>query len=288
MKHAILITAYKDFKELKRLVDQFDENFNIYIHIDKKSIVEQRDFDMLKETTNVAFVSQEYTVNWGGVNHLKSYLLLSEEALKKAENQYFHLITGEDFPIKNNSSFKSLFKEEIKSKIYMDCVKMPREDWSNGGMDRLEHYNFYDVLNAKSKFGRIFIYGLYRLQLLFNFKRKITFQEKLYGGSTYWTIPRNALEYVIDFTQEKPEFLNRFKHTFCAEEIYFQTIIMNSKYAQNVVDEDLRFIDWGRVGEVRPAYLDENDFDTIVASNKLFARKIKSNILKDMLTEHNK
>jgi len=67
------------------------------------------------------------------------------------------------------------------------------------------------------------------------------------------------------------------KYTFCPEELYFQTVIMNSKYAKNVSNNNLRYIDWNpsRVGKdsTSPAILDLNDLEKIKNSNMLFARK---------------
>ncbi len=42
MKHAILITAYTDFEQLINLINAFDNNFNIYIHIDRKACIDKK------------------------------------------------------------------------------------------------------------------------------------------------------------------------------------------------------------------------------------------------------
>ena len=36
MRQAILITAYRDLTQLKQLVEYFDDDFELYIHLDKK------------------------------------------------------------------------------------------------------------------------------------------------------------------------------------------------------------------------------------------------------------
>ena len=63
---------------------------------------------------------------------------------------------------------------------------------------------------------------------------------------------------------------------------------MNSKYSEQVINNDLRYIDWksGRGGF--PAILDERDFEDIIHSEKLFARKLDMNAngLFDMLSIH--
>ena len=37
MKQAILIIGYKSIDNIMRIIDYFDDNFQFYIHIDKKS-----------------------------------------------------------------------------------------------------------------------------------------------------------------------------------------------------------------------------------------------------------
>lgn len=287
MKQAILITAYKNFKQLKDLIIQFDGGFNIYIHIDKKSKIRKKELDEITNVSNVKYITQKYKVNWGGTNHLKACLLLSEKALFHNENIYFHLITGEDYPLKTNNYFKGKLSSNLKSKLnFLEFSDMPNKNWKNGGVDRLKYYNFYDLFNVKSSFGRKWIRKTLRIQNIFRIKRSMNFELQLYCGSTYWTLHRETLKYVIDFTNHNPLFLRRFKFTFCAEEFYFQTVIMNSEYANKVINDNLRYIDWetGRGGY--PAFLDETDYKTIISSDKLFARKIdmNKNKLKQMLT----
>ena len=100
MKQAILITAYRDFDQLLDLVALFDDRFGVYIHIDKKSNCGDRIYDSLKGQSHVQWVSSDYTINWGGRNHLLAILSLCKKAFADGKYSYFHLITGQDLPIK--------------------------------------------------------------------------------------------------------------------------------------------------------------------------------------------
>jgi hypothetical protein len=279
MKQAVLITAYKDFSLLTDILNYFSgDTFEFYIHIDKKS---KSDIENIKNipTNNLKLLSRKFKINWGGINHLKCILLLAEEALKNKEIIFFHLISGQDFPVKELSYFDVISN---KKKDYLEYFEMPAKCWKNGGMDRVELYNFYDILDAKKHQKIISI--LNYLQKKLNFKRTISNKiPKLFAGSTYWSLTRDTLQYVIDYTNNNKTLINRLKYTFCAEEIYFQSVIMNSDFLKNVINDNLRYIDWdsGRGGY--PAVIDTSDFSSIESSNKLFARKfdlIKSNELK--------
>lgn len=276
MKHAILITAYKDFQQLADLVDEFPAaDYNVYIHIDKKSKVEEKVISNLLSNENVKCVERKYVINWGGLNHLNAFLHLSRIALQDAENIYFHAITAQDFPLKNTKYFNQLLlSQDGDQKGYMEFFPLPTSQWKNGGMDRLEYYYLNTYFNHFTKIGRAIIKRAVDIQKKFHIKREVQFKEKLYGGATYWTLPRNILQYVIDFTEKKPDIYRRLRNVMVAEEFYFQTVLMNSVHANNMINDSLRFMDWEHGNDYGPAFLTIANYEEIINSNKLFARKI--------------
>lgn len=276
MQHAILITAYKNFNQLVDLINTFDSSFRCYIHIDKKSKFTEDQITELQKIENVDFAVRYYEVNWGGVNHLRAIILLMLEAQKDKKNHFFHLITGQDYPVKKLEVIKSFF-EENENSIYMEYNKLPHKDWEDdGGYNRIIYYNFCDTFNRRAFWGKAFIKILVELQKITGFKRK--FYDGfpvLYGGSTYWSINRNCIDYVINYLQDNPQYLERFKYTFCAEEFFFQTIIMSSPYKDMVVNDPLRYILWEEKNGSFPANLDITDEEPILKSNAIFARKFE-------------
>ena len=276
IKQAILITAYKNYHHLDELITFFDQNFEIYIHIDKKSKISEQELSKLRAINNVRLISQKYRVKWGGFNHLKSILYLVEQALKNSENQYFHLITGHDFPKKKIDDFLNYFNKNNKEE-YLNYYYFPNDGWfDNGGLDRIEYFNFYDILNAKKPKQNGLIRRLIKFQKIIGFKRKISSKiPKFYVGSTYRSLSRSCINHVLDFTKQNKYVLNRFKYTFCAEEFYFQTIIMNSKFSKNVINNNLRYIDWQARNGNKPAILDDTDYEKLTKSESFFARKFE-------------
>ncbi|WOD43419.1 beta-1,6-N-acetylglucosaminyltransferase [Hwangdonia lutea] len=278
MKQAILIAAYKNFDHLIEIIDFFnDDTFEIYLHIDKKTKLPKSVLGKLNTVSNLQLLSRRYIVNWGGTNQLNCYLLLAEEALKNRKNIYFHLISGQDYPVKSITEFKKLFENPQKHD-YLENFELPRERWNNenGGFDRFLYYYFFDIFYSH-KFKKAILF-LVKIQKKLSIKR--SFPKKIktyYGGSSWWSLSKDTLQYVIDYTKENKYLLNRMKYTLASDELYFQTVIMNSVYAKNVINDNLRYIDWNpeRIGKYSPspAILDTSDFDKIISSNKLFARK---------------
>ena len=280
MKQAILITAYKDVQQLLELVQFFPEGqFSVYIHFDRKSTVDFREVEALVPD-RVQLLSRKYKVNWGGRNHLLAILHLAEEAMKDQENTFFHLITGQDFPIQP----VSYFTEQLDlSNNYLQHVPYPVSYLTNGARDWFELFHLYDLVNGKQ-------YAKWNKRLL-NLQRKLGVRRstdgyftQLYYGSTYWSLTRATLESVIDFTKSHPAFLRRMRATFCAEELYIPSVMMNSVHSGSVVNDNLRYIDWGTFKSGSPRTLDLSDADAVLKSGKLFARKFESG-LSDLLRE---
>lgn len=277
MKQAVLITAYKNYRHLEQILQFFDDDcFNIYIHLDKKSDILNFELARLEAYQNLRLISRKYKVNWGGFNHLKSILLISEIALNNPDNQYFHLISGHDFPIKKSSYFKEFFKKN-KEKDFLNSFEVPFSGWANnGGLDRIEYYNLFDLLDFKNPKQKPWINKFLDIQKRFGRKRSVSPQmPKLYGGSTWWSLSRKSLEYVVRYTANNNKVFNRFKHTFCSEEFYFPTVIMNSHLKPRVNNNSLRYIDWNARNGNNPAILDESDYPKILRSDAVFARKFE-------------
>ena len=276
MKQGVLITAFNQFGLLKKLIDFFDDDFSILIFLDKKSNYSEEEIEILRNSRNVVFLTRLFNVNWGGPKQLKSRLLLAEEALKFKDLEYFHFITGQDFPIKNCDYIKDFILNN-KGKEFIGNTELPKKEWiGNGGLDRMRYYYFHDYINYKTRIGKRVLKASRFLQKLLKVNRK--FPEgfpKLFGGSPFWTLSYPCLKYVVDYTKENPKFLKRFDFCFAATEIYFQTILMNSYFKENVVNKSLRYIDYERRNNYSPAFLDETDYEKLLASDALFARKFK-------------
>lgn len=278
MKQAILITAYTDFENIVDLLNFFDDDFYFFIHIDKKSRLNDSIRTRIVNDKRVKILSHNFSVNWAGINHLLAILSLCKTAVNFTELEYFHLLSGSDYPIKPLSHIKNFFKEN-KSNDYIHCELLPLKIWKHGGYDRLEYFHLYDYINAKGSLGFL-IHHFVRLQKLLLFKRKYKdILPKLYGGIVWWSLSRNTLVDVVNYTNMDDNLLKRLKYTFCAEEFYFQTVIKASSYThKNLFSNNLRYTDWNLRNGNNPAILDSSDYEKIMNSDAFFARKFNSPI----------
>lgn len=270
MRQAVLITAYHDYPQLVRLVDYFDSDFEVFIHLDRRS---SQLPDGMFSRPNV-HIYRHYRVYWGSVNHLRAILLLMRQALGHGELEYFHLVTGNDYPIPPLSEFKS-FCESHRHENYLEYFKLPRPGWDgDGGLDRVNYFWPQRWLRpGESQLGYRLTALAVKLQRKLGLRRRFDFFDGcFYGGGTYWSVSREAVEYALSFLQANPGYLRRFRGTKIAEEIGLPTLWANSGLP--LTNNSLRYIEWGPGAS--PHVLTEHDYEKIVNSGCLFTRKMTS------------
>ena len=268
MKQAILITAYTQLEFLDEIIRFFDEDFDFYIHIDKKT--KTGDLSFL-DKPNVKVYSK-YRVQWGSEKHLRAIVLLMEEAWKNGGYSYFHLITGSDYPIKPLAEFKSFFGDGNKNN-YIEWYELPRASWvMEGGIERVKYYWIGNTrFDIRGKVGK-YTYKLLKYQRKLGVERRfVRMYPKLYGGGGYWSMTFEAVDYLLE-TIDGKSLLKHMRHTHCSEEVFLHTLLLNAPLRFPVVNDSLRYSKWE--GNARsPKVLDESDFGEAMASGCFFARK---------------
>jgi len=275
MKHGFLISAYKNGKTIIELINQLDSADSFfYIHIDKKSpLFESPDIQEIKTKPNVFFIENRIKVNWGGFSHLKAIICLVREALKNEELSYLHLMSDSCLPIKTRKEIFDYF-EKHSGKEFIEYLSLPSPNWAGGGLVRITRYHLHDFINLRSKLKKRIEKYFVKLQAIIGIKRRLpTDFQNYYGGCTYWSLSRNFLGYAVNYIDQNPRFYEAFKHSFCAEEILIHTLLLNSPFVDNVMNDNLRYIDWENRNGNRPANLDDSDLPKLLSTEKLFARK---------------
>lgn len=281
MKQAILITAYRDFRHLTDLVCGFDDRFDLFIHIDRKSRVDEEVMRRLQACRQVKEVRQVFTVNWGGRHHVDAILWLCRRALEASPSaRYFHVISGADLLLKPLDDFVGFF-EAHPGRNFMEYFRLPHANWSGGGLGRLEFVHPLDRLNLREAWP----YAVYRRYLDRQMRKgrvRPLPPHPVYGGSTWWSLTREAVTYICD-NYNRDGWYDRLADTFVPEEMYVQTLLLNSPLKDTVVNDNLRYILWeARHGSV-PAVLDESDVEALCRSGAMFARKVDSEVSEKLI-----
>lgn len=271
MKIAILITAYKNENQLNDLITHLCKDFDIYVHIDRRSSINVINSNRVR-------IYKKYNSYWGSYNTVLAVLLLLQEASKNNYDRYIQ-ITGQDLPIKSNKFIIDFF-ESHREVEFFEYFELPSKNWESGGIDRVAKYwgKEPSKLSGTAKNIAILIKAglklFYKMPIASVLIRKINW--KLYGGSNYMDLTDNSVKKILKFLEENSEFLERFKYTRIPEEIFFQTIIMNIKLDTVIENRILRYVDW-ESGPDYPKTLSIIDYQRVMESTYLFARKFDEN-----------
>lgn len=269
IKIANLIMAHKEPAQIERLIKKLDhKNFDFYIHVDKKSSFSQ--FAYLSSLPNVFFTNTRMTTHWASYNFIEAIIKCTDEILKKEQGYMFvNLMSGQDYPLQSADYIYNFFAANLHNSFM--AYEMEGSDWWKSAKQRTEKYH---MTNFSFK-------GRYLLQFLMNKilpKRKFPLSLTLYGHkcASWWSLNRDCAIYMVNYFK-KNKGLQRFcSLTWGADEFLIPTILMNSSIRNNVINNNLRHIDWS-AGGANPKTLSSRDFTDLKNSDKLFARKFDIN-----------
>ena len=276
MKHAIMIMAHKNFEFLHHLIEYFTRDCYVIVHIDKKSSITREQEACLRAMPQVSGVYRKYSVHWGGFSILKCELFLLKQAIHSTDADYFHLISGQDYPIKPLSTFLDFF-EKNKGKEFIRYANIPHARWDHYTFSRFQYYYPYDYFGKTTAESKRIVNKIVDWQKRHGIKRRIPDHfEHLYGSTQWFSITRKAVETLLDYTHKHPAFYRRARWTFAAEEYYVATVLVNLLPKEDIEQSDLRFIRWMYQNGNYPANLDSKHFCMIARQQKyLFVRKIE-------------
>lgn len=266
--HAALITAYKDFPVLFRLVRSLlVEDIAIFIHVDAKADYDEEQLSTLRE---FAFVSAQHRIYWGSYSHLSAILELLTAAIADERIDYVHLISGQDFPV------KAILSLVDKDKIYMLVEPVAATDLMV--RDRLYYRKIFHRIEGK----RWLYKPLNRLMLVVQKLTKLKrYRSEVYGdvykGVVWMSLPSQVARYIME-DEKSLRYREELRSFYLPEEFFFQTVIMHSPFRDQVVADNRRYTVWQWKHGTMPAILDDEDLAGIDASDALFARKIDSSV----------
>ncbi len=216
-------------------------------------------------------VEKRENIHWGAFSIVKATLNAMELIVNLNKSfDYLVLLSGQDYPIKSNDYISNYFSK-FYGNDFIEFFSIPGP--SPYGYD-FYMYHFMDIRNI---YLRKFFHGFSRLLALI-YKRKFFRDLTPFGGSAWWAISYNSTKFIIDFVKKNPRIIKFFKRTILPDEMFFQTLILNSPNSSNVINNNLRFIQWTG-SSPNPSILTKHNFELLKESPKLFARKL--DLLKD-------
>jgi Core-2/I-Branching enzyme len=282
MKIAYIVLAYKNPDQLGRLIRKLiNKNSTFYLHIDKKSNISdfKSELSNLNNSTKINLLPRINSY-WGGPGLVNAILHGLDKTLNDGDINRIVLISGQDYPIKSMKYIFDFF-ENNKEKNFLPYFKLPSDIWGGGGMSRIHNYHFrifgktytYPPLSPPIHFYSKIFYKI--LKIRFQKPREFPVDLQPYGGFSGWKITAEAAKEIMSFVDKRPDYLKYHKYTKCSDEIFFQSILLNSKndaLLNSFINDDLTYIKW-KQNMPNPEILKTSDFEAIKKTEALFARK---------------
>lgn len=285
MKLVYLILAHNQPQQLQRLVAALDQSeVGFAIHIDAK--VDVAPFiEAIGSLPNVHWVQDRISVNWAGFSQIEATLALLHLARERfPEYKRASLLSGACYPVASNDRLLRLCD---KSTNYISLTPVPEAADSYQRISRyhLPDHPFLNPRTPRDQRALSMGVGSYVQEFLRHLPPPTALPLDYYKGSQWWSLSRAATDYCLNYIEQEPYIVERFRYSWVPDESFFHTLLGNSPF-KKICRPRLHYIDWTRESIKKGKVLDESCFEKVVGSRFMFVRKVApdtSAILLDQL-----
>lgn len=267
-RHALLVQAHRDIGYFIALAKR-RPNLNIYVHIDAKSSYSPR--AEIADLANVFLLDNRVSVRWGGFSQVAATLALFEAAFANPDNQFFHLVSGEDVVLQDFAVIEKAWQQQNFA-MMMTCDIAPQYA-----------YRFVmDSPHADQDWQRK-LSGKVMTKLQQGLAKVVPYNKPIYFGSQWFSVTRDDWAKILPYVDDYREF---FQHKLVPDEHFFQTLIQE-KLAQQirVSDNNQRRIifDKNVNNGNSPIYLNLLQLERATFDGCWFARKVTDEVAMNWL-----
>lgn len=269
-RQAIALLVHKDANQINELIKLLQKDFDLFIHIDKKSGLQPQNIDC-KNTW------KEYSVHWGGYDMVEATVFLYKKIIgTKIPYTHIILLSGDSLPVKSNeyiinhlsaNAGVSFLENNPANELHLD---RRRFIWYNGdfkikarGINKLKHP--FRIIRA--------------FQKAFNLKRSTKGFER---SGSQWTIL--SLAHAKHLLENCP--FTEYKFMAVPDECFVQNHFTNFHLPYN---DSLVYAHWPDKRQSSPGFIDDKTFQSLARSKYLFARKFEpgaERFMKQIMTAH--
>ena len=274
-KMAFLISAYTEPSSLHALVKKLDGmlDADFYIHIDKKAPIKPFQSGLM-DMPNVYFIEERIRVYWGGYSQVEMQLAMIQEMLSK-NTHYKRVInlTGMDYPVVK----KEVLHEKLgKSQIEYICGFDVKNEIDPGKRKMELKYSCFYLMDTY-KFIRALTIRLRLPRLLY---RQTDFH--MFFGSEYWALTYECIEELYRDYLKNRQLQQLLRFSFVPSEAWVHTMFYHSRWKDRAIHEPK--VKYEGLISLSPVtffkytdsikILNEEDYEDVIHSGRLFARKI--------------
>lgn len=273
MRHAYLILAHHEFAVLEQLVAALDDFRNdIYIHFDFKV----QEIPQIKtDNAGLFIIDHRIDVHWGDVSVVEAEYCLFEAAQKTGAYGYYHLLSGVDMPLKSQDTIHDFFALH-NGKEFIGYSQGDQTEQIERKVQRYHLFpkHFRAKGNMSGLFCRMVRFFVLRMQFVMGIKRN---QQVHFKKGTQWvSLTSKFVSYLL---HQKTTILKRYQYTFCADEIFVQTVCWNSEFRSGIYNADAEGEGSQRLIHWKDNWIcdwEEQDYGQLMDSGHMFARKFSS------------
>lgn len=274
-KQAYLIMAHDNVKQLNLLLSALDSRYgDIFLHVDAKS--RMRMGDLIKPRYAHLFICDSMKVYWADYTQVECELNLLQRAAAEGPYQYYHLLSGVDFPLMDQKRIHDFLdgRNELfihyatrqnleRTSVFVQYYHFFQKRLTQANRDH--RFSLWKVLEHAS----LFIQRLLRVD-------RLSGAPQMFKGANWFSIPDDFVRYVLS---QRQWIRRQFRFTRSPDEFFLQTLAYNAhEFCSRIYclaqDDDynacLRYIDWQRG---TPYVFTEHDYKELTDSGMLFARK---------------
>ncbi len=285
MKVAYLIIAHNELNILNKLIELLDWPGNdIYILLDAKSDLEPKDIYSATKFSKVTINTPGISIAWGGSSMIEAELYLMKKAVAESYD-YYCLLSGVDLPIKTQKHIHKMLEANNGTEyvgVHKGWLLRDRQDY------RYKVYHFSRDSIGKKPGRQLFLRGFERILVEIQkpfVNRQRSTDMVFEGGTQWWCITSSFCQYILS---KETWIRDTFKYTLCGDEIFVQTLLVNSEYYSQMYKPDsdvqyeqcCRLIDFERG---KPYIWRASDYDEIMNSDAWFARKFSEVVDMDIV-----
>lgn len=257
-KIAYFLLVHRYPEQFKRLFKAIHDPDNTYlVHVDKNSgpALGAEIGAFLADYPNAAMLESKRAL-WGGYSLVDAELRGIERLLEMGDDwEFFINLSGQDFPLATQAHIR----EFLSARRGQEFIRvLDQAELRPDTMGRvLKHVVEFKDRIVDSLATRLFLDGA-----------------TPYIGNQWKIVSRRFCQFVCH-DPSVDRYKSFYRNTFIADEGFFQTVMMNTAEHGQIVNDDLRMIDWVPDGDIklRPRTFRTEDAVALTTSSALFARK---------------
>jgi hypothetical protein len=265
---AYLIRAHHKPDQLVRLVERLSTpsaSFHIHVSARTPHAAYEAMWRGLAERDDVRWV-RRIPAYYSGFSLVRSVLEGLEDIVRAGPlPQHVVMLSGQDYPMRPARDIEAFFAGRSGESL-VEHFRIPSERWADedGGLDRIRYLHFERV-HYRTRILRVpFV------------RRSFPAELEPYGGSAWAVLSDEAVRTLLAFEHESPQAFRFFERVKTPDEMFIQTVLLNSPAGERVANESVHHIEWP--GGSHPATFRREDFPRLAGSGKLFARKFDTDV----------